>query len=393
MNGKEKRDIVGFQLGNKLSKIKLIKNNQWRRQNAEIQLELDQNRLDSTSSSSSLPFLAVTCHWDSSNSNQLSLYSIPSPHYYRHSPSSKKMNHSMEDPYQFFSNENNSNNNGEIIDIQIVESASMGEFPLIVTNDSKAKLSIYSLETNQMESNQKERKQGDIQLVCQSSIQLDHRGASSSLSIHSEKKEMASGGEDGKVILLDQDGHEKTKWMADSLSIQSIAYLSRESILTASLTSQIKRWDLRQTDRPTGSTIAIGPMNSFVHCISQHPLQPSIFATGSSNGTVFVWDERLFKLPVAKIEAHQSNIWEIRFHPTNPDQILSCSNDGSVTICDTNAFSDNNRSSFKVESGSSVKTLIQNSSIGGSVNSFDYDRGTNSIVCCSDNGYLYMKSL
>lgn len=230
-------DAVQYQLSEKIARLKLISNDNLRRINGINHLETSSIPRDSFSSAN-LPLIAVTGGWDAEDSNEIALYSIPSL---------SKDVASLGEPQRFSSLKSE----GEIIDLLVWESKMNQESPLIIFNNSKGFLSVCSVGPSSTSEDPNARVSGDISLELVSKISLHNRGGSSSLALHSDKREIASGGEDGHVFLLDEQCTAKRNFVADSLSIYSLLYLSRDSLLTASLASQLKRWDLRQSDRPT----------------------------------------------------------------------------------------------------------------------------------------------
>lgn len=53
-----------------------------------------------------------------------------------------------------------------------------------------------------------------------------------------------------------------------------------------------------------------------------------------------VWDVRQGSTPFSLMEAHSAEMWEVHFHPTNPDHLFTCSEDGSLLHWETSSHSD-----------------------------------------------------
>lgn len=69
--------------------------------------------------------------------------------------------------------------------------------------------------------------------------------------------------------------------------------------------------------------------------VAIHNTVRHLLATGGSDGLVSMWDLRNNGSPVGPyMNVHDGDIWEIKFHPTQPYQIITCSEDGSVTVGD-----------------------------------------------------------
>lgn len=103
-----------------------------------------------------------------------------------------------------------------------------------------------------------------------------------------------------------------------------------------------------------------------LHCVDRHPNQQHIVATGGQDGMLCVWDVRQGGTPISLMEAHSaesqipslfhfkhisgsvsltflwisSSVWEVRFHPTNPDHLFTCSEDGSLLHWETASHSE-----------------------------------------------------
>ncbi|XP_070568783.1 nucleoporin Nup43-like isoform X2 [Ptychodera flava] len=144
--------------------------------------------------------------------------------------------------------------------------------------------------------------------------------------------DVVSVGEDGRiqVLRLDQRHPVRTIDNADSCTIHAVCYLKQYEVITVNSTGQLKIWDLRQpTSQPSRSFILSGERIP-LHCIDKHPNQPHIVATGGEDGVLTIWDMRQESFPVTLLDAHSTNMWELKFHPTNPDHLFTCSEDGSV---------------------------------------------------------------
>ncbi|NXC18029.1 NUP43 protein, partial [Corythaeola cristata] len=67
-----------------------------------------------------------------------------------------------------------------------------------------------------------------------------------------------------------------------------------------------------------------------LHCVDRHPNQQHIVATGGQDGMLSIWDIRQGTMPVSLLNAHEAEMWEVHFHPSNPDHLFTCSEDGSL---------------------------------------------------------------
>lgn len=128
-----------------------------------------------------------------------------------------------------------------------------------------------------------------------------------------------------------------------------------------------------------------------LHCVDKHPNQQHIVATGGQDGMLGIWDVRQGSAPLSLMEAHSSEseicffevfsylfffsiiciywvltwhgtciisieifqssrcvfdfvffrlVWEVHFHPSNPNHLFTCSEDGSLLHWETTSSSD-----------------------------------------------------
>ncbi|OWF45896.1 nucleoporin Nup43-like isoform X1 [Mizuhopecten yessoensis] len=143
---------------------------------------------------------------------------------------------------------------------------------------------------------------------------------------------IVSSGEDGRVNII-QVGHKTPNRVidkADSSTVNSITFLKQTEFVTVNSTGQLKIFDLRtNSDEPTQTLSVTGELTP-LQCIDKHPSQAHIVATGGQDGVLGMWDLRHDKFPVSLMEAHSGTVWEVRFHPTAPDHLFTCSEDGCV---------------------------------------------------------------
>lgn len=230
---------------------------------------------------------------------------------------------------------------------------------------------------------------------------------------------VVSAGEDGRINVLNL-GHRKPVRVfdkADSCTINSITFLKQFEVLTVNSSGQLKIFDLRQTDDDPARSLSVTGEQTPLHCVDKHPTQNHIVATGGQDGVLCIWDLRQEKFPVTLLEAHSSSMWEVKFHPTNPDHLFSCSEDGSVwhwdatsvaqTIAGTGAgsgggslFTQHHTTStpgisspwLSIDSGRNkmeITTLLPSQNLP--VNTIDIESQT--LVCGTDEEALYIIDL
>uniref|UniRef100_A0A3P9AE62 Uncharacterized protein n=1 Tax=Esox lucius TaxID=8010 RepID=A0A3P9AE62_ESOLU len=137
--------------------------------------------------------------------------------------------------------------------------------------------------------------------------------------------EIVTVGEDGRIILFrsDQEGVTRTIENADSSTIHAVTFLRTTEILTVNSIGQLKLWDFRQRGNEPSQILSLTGDRVPLHCVDRHPNQQHIVATGGQDGMLCIWDVRQGKMPFSLMEAHSAEMWEVHFHPSNPDHLFS----------------------------------------------------------------------
>lgn len=111
--------------------------------------------------------------------------------------------------------------------------------------------------------------------------------------------------------------------------------------------------------------------------VTSHPHQADILATGDFEGKVDLWDLRRNAEPFTSWHQHKAPIWEVRFHPTQPQYVYSCSEDMQVLLW--------------ALSGSNVTEVISEEGSGYTpINAIDIDQDNNALAACTDGGALLL---
>ncbi|XP_034018541.1 LOW QUALITY PROTEIN: nucleoporin Nup43 [Thalassophryne amazonica] len=154
--------------------------------------------------------------------------------------------------------------------------------------------------------------------------------------------EIISVGEDGRIIIFraDQEGVVRVIEDADSSTIHAVTYVRTTEILTVNSIGQIKLWDFRQQSSSPSQILSPSGHRVPLYCVDRHPNQQHIVATGGQDGVLSVWDVRQGSAPISLMETHSAEMWEVHFHPTNPDHLFTCSEDGSLLHWETASHSD-----------------------------------------------------
>ncbi|XP_032041337.1 nucleoporin Nup43 isoform X1 [Aythya fuligula] len=173
--------------------------------------------------------------------------------------------------------------------------------------------------------------------------------------------EIVTVGEDGRINLFraDQKDAVRTIDNADSSTLHAVTFLRTTEILTVNSIGQLKIWDFRQQRNEPSQIFSLTGERVPLHCVDRHPNQQHIVATGGQDGMLSIWDIRQGTMPVSLLNAHEAEMWEVHFHPSNPDHLFTCSEDGSLWHWDTSTDI-SEKPSFLHQGGRSTAYLSHN---------------------------------
>ncbi|XP_074846497.1 nucleoporin Nup43 isoform X1 [Carettochelys insculpta] len=162
-------------------------------------------------------------------------------------------------------------------------------------------------------------------------------GGASCTGVICNNPEIVTVGEDGRINLFRADHKEAVRTIenADSSTLHAVTFLRTTEILTVNSIGQLKIWDFRQQRNEPSQIFSLTGDRIPLHCVDRHPNQQHIVATGGQDGMLSIWDVRQGSMPVSLLNAHEAEMWEVHFHPSNPDHLFTCSEDGSLWHWDT----------------------------------------------------------
>lgn len=99
-------------------------------------------------------------------------------------------------------------------------------------------------------------------------------------------------------------------------------------LATSSIDSYIHCWDLNNTQKPA---ISFAEFFSGANQVKWSRKNEYILAS-SHDSRVLIWDTRKNSIPVTTIKAHPLKVNGLDFSRTNPTELMTCSNDGTVKI-------------------------------------------------------------
>ncbi|KAJ3082119.1 Nucleoporin Nup43 [Quaeritorhiza haematococci] len=209
--------------------------------------------------------------------------------------------------------------------------------------------------------------------------------------------EIASVGEDGKIafVRLANGSLSDKHTPQERLALTGITWRSSTQLVTSSEGGRISIFDRRRRDDP-GMTFADSSERPVpLSCVAVHPTQNVKIATGNRNGDIQVWDIRNTSAPESKLfRVHSSDVWELRFHPNNPNQIVSCSEDASVCVLNWNQQQPANDSHFhrsraQQKPFKKIESLLQKLS----VNSLDIHPDNNILIAAGDAAEITLSTI
>uniref|UniRef100_H2ZMM3 Uncharacterized protein n=1 Tax=Ciona savignyi TaxID=51511 RepID=H2ZMM3_CIOSA len=194
-------------------------------------------------------------------------------------------------------------------------------------------------------------------------------------------------GEDGTINVMRIENQRPLRVIehGDSCPITSVRYLTTNEIVTTNTVGQLRLWDTRSpSDEPARIMVSSDHLAA-LRSVDHHATQAHVLATGGADGCVTLFDTRKECAPVTKLQVHDEEVWEVRFHKTAPSHLFTCSEDGSVRRLDATF-------DLKVLSrdsgGSSVEVTELITKCGASMNSIDVCGS--SLVCCNDAEAIYV---
>jgi WD40 repeat protein len=242
---------------------------------------------------------------------------------------------------------------GKCTDMELCYGSTTSTPFLAVSTANKKKTSVGRIHLLKMD--------GDLKL--ESTWDFDHSSnvgpiVYSSLSYSEDRLPMlACGIENGDVSLINcSNGEELDRFTADRCGLNKVIFSNGQLItLGNSKQDQLKIWDRRfnrssisiptlsmdhrhSLSHPFGKDGSIENYTSIsIDCELQHKL-----ICGTNNGSIAIWDLRYANkpteiTPVPTIyNSHHSKVNSILSYPDKENYIISCDNDGNVTVSDVN---------------------------------------------------------
>ncbi|KAI9591896.1 WD40-repeat-containing domain protein [Syncephalis fuscata] len=214
------------------------------------------------------------------------------------------------------------NHSGEVMDITCIDTSTF------ITASSKGVLGVYK--TQNTDPSWELTSMATITSLTTSYTQLATQPHVNSV------PEIAAAGEDGRLTIIHP---ESTQVLSTSdaycMPLTGLTWLSSTQILASTCAGQLLMYDRNDLRKPVSVYSDPDDRTTGINAIAVHPSQINKVAMGDQMGRVAVWDFRSGHLPASEyMQAHTAPVREITFHPRYPDQLLSCSDDGTCCISD-----------------------------------------------------------
>ncbi|KAF2723689.1 WD40 repeat-like protein [Polychaeton citri CBS 116435] len=140
-------------------------------------------------------------------------------------------------------------------------------------------------------------------------------------------------------------------------SVEELQWSRSERNVFASGSSDgtVKIWDARSKSRKHAISVKVS--NSDVNVLSWSQQTSHLLASGHDDGTWSVWDLRQWKSPetaekskpVANFDFHKEQITSLEWHPTDDSVVSVCSGDNTLTLWDLSVEFDDEESKFTAD--------------------------------------------
>lgn len=202
--------------------------------------------------------------------------------------------------------------------------------------------------------------------------------------------DIATVGDDGSIHILHVTTAKPLHSLpgVDSCAITCVRWLSSSELSTTNSIGQLRIYDVRSPncdDKPQRVIMStVDPQT--LRSLDRHPSQAHMLAAGGADGCLTFFDLRQDKAAIAKLQLHQSDVWDVRFNQQQPDLLYTCSEDGSVRKLDTSS----NIKHLNASPSATTSPIQISEMVEGEVAVNAIDVSGSSLVCANDSDAIYL---
>ncbi|CAL5218504.1 g190 [Coccomyxa viridis] len=203
--------------------------------------------------------------------------------------------------------------------------------------------------------------EGDIEGTQLLPWQQLHQGSVAALDICAETRQAVTAGDDGALKVVPLEGSAAAQSIMEprsSASYSAVRWSSPQAFITAGTTGGLECWDRRRAGKPqlrsplswgltgSGALDAAQGISRRINCLAVHPSRPHLCVTGTSSGTLAVWDLRMTSAPAIQSTSRpgSGDVLEVHFEPQDPfaagagePAVLFCTSGGLLGRLSTSA--------------------------------------------------------
>ncbi|KAL1919624.1 uncharacterized protein VTP21DRAFT_1555 [Calcarisporiella thermophila] len=276
-------------------------------------------RWANTETYSDRELLFVTGGWDSGENNGIALWALDNPQQDQDTPLDERHPRQLAEI----------RHSGDLTDLAFTRKAEV-----VVSGTSTGYINTYKITRSDDSTSANIEEISSV--LRHQNTSLNRPVACTSLAVQpsfSANPEVVSCGDDGKLVVSRVEDGRTESYDVDAMTVNAISWASQNQIIIVSSSGRMKLFDRRDLRKPT--SVVADEKSDGLNCIAVNPSQINRIVTGSATGGVKVWDlKNLSESTSRNYSVHKSPVWEVLFHPIEPEKVLSCSEDGSCCLTD-----------------------------------------------------------
>jgi len=130
-----------------------------------------------------------------------------------------------------------------------------------------------------------------------------------------------------------------------------------DSLFVSVGSTGVQLWDWRIKDGKS-MTNSLATQDC-LRSLDINPVRPHQLVSGSDGGTLEWWDTRHLNKPTHSLAAHTHWIWNVLYHPTREQYVLSSGSDTAVNLWDVRSISSSSVSTSSIHSLNRDRSLVK----------------------------------